>query len=363
MFRFTTCAAACALALSTQVFSHESRTVELQYRIFEIPFIPAYEGEPGMTWARSINDRGEVLVGSAHNSMGGPTISHFFIWHRGHRSPELVTPDPTLRFMDLIQINNRSEVVGTVVDDFEGTPPKARAVIWRRGQPTVIGPSPDDNSGSTHASALNDWGEVVGWSTDPNSAPAFRWFRGHFEVVPTAQVGDLAAISALNNRGQAVGGGSAIGGFIWDRKGRVQAIEGLPGVTPQPFAMNDRGQVVGMFFEAPPGTGERPFLWQDGAAEELPILEGALLNLPRAINNAGTAVGVSGESAVVWREGKVYDLNELVVTQDPKIKRAHLDVAWDINNFGWIAAEGYDPTEQGQPEHAYVLVPEWRHRR
>ena len=70
MTRFTICAAAFALALSTQVFSHGSRepqgrTVELQYKIYEIPFVPPAAGDMGATEVRSVNDRGEVLIATA----------------------------------------------------------------------------------------------------------------------------------------------------------------------------------------------------------------------------------------------------------------------------------------------------------
>ena len=179
MTRFTICAAAFALALSTQVSSHESHgqhggTVELQYKIYEIPYVPVVAGDIGEMQVRSVNDRGEVLIGSWRLSDSGAlVVPRWFIWRGGRRITEFVSPDPTMRFLELIKINNRSEVVGNMIDDPEGTPAKLRAILYRRGQPTVLAALPGYENGITVATSLNDWGEVAGFgSTNSFNLPS-----------------------------------------------------------------------------------------------------------------------------------------------------------------------------------------------
>ena len=87
-------------------------------------------------------------------------------------------------------------------------------------------------------------------------------------------------------------------------------------------------------------------MWQNDAVTALPSLSGRYINNAAAITDAGDIVGESGGKAVIWRDGEVYDLNELLdVPFDAQLRRAI-----DMNRQGRIlvlANDGY----------FYVLVP------
>ena len=78
--------------------------------------------------------------------------------------------------------------------------------------------------------------------------------------------------------------------------------------------------------------------------------------LPLAINNSGSIVGygdreTGGIRAVVWIEGTMYDLNDLVVSGDTW---QELTIAEDINDAGQIVGQGTNPDGEG---HAFLLTP------
>ena len=69
----------------------------------------------------------------------------------------------------------------------------------------------------------------------------------------------------------------------------------------------------------------------------LPSPHGYLQTQAMGINKAGTIVGcgladlTTGNSALIWLDGKVYDLNTLVPTGTP-----HITCAFGINDAGQI---------------------------
>jgi hypothetical protein len=58
---------------------------------------------------------------------------------------------------------------------------------------------------------------------------------------------------------------------------------------------------------------------------------------------------------MLWRDGEMHVLNELIADDDPLKPNVFLEQAFDINNFGWIVAIGGG--------RGYVLIPVWKHRR
>jgi probable HAF family extracellular repeat protein len=370
-------AASLALALSVHAVSGEQhhaarKTTELQYRLVEIPdFTP--DGRQGLSTTISINDRGEVLaVGSRPPvSENDPLPTQVFIWRRGQVVTELSSPDPAFPWFSASRINNRSEVVGTIIDSPEAVPaPTARAFVWRRGRFTVLGPLPS-TGGSTWGDTINDWGEVAGTTlTADFLSMTYRWFRGRFDVMPTAAM-DPAIPLDINNRGQVTGmtwtSDFHYRGFVWSRKGTVRFLDPLPGGGALfPRAINDRGQVVG-FAGFPAPSGSHAFLWEDGTVLDLGTLPGTVESEAQAINEFGTVVGyarpsVVADTAMLWRDGELHDLNDLVAADDPLKSRVRLTGAGDINNFGWIAAGGFDSTYEPWQQRGYVLIPVWKRR-
>lgn len=221
-------------------------------------------------------------------------------------------------------------------------------------------------SGGTHsfATAVNNRGQVVGWSENGVHDPTctgqqvlqFRaaiWEprRGTMQELPPYPGDSTSAATAINQQGQAVGISGkcdiAVGRFsamhavLWDH-GVVTAIPDLGGtVWHTPMDINDHGDVVG--FSNPPGPGDpagdfiaHAFLWTGGpTALDLKTLGDDALSEAFAINNRGQVVGVSfggssGSRAFLFQDDTLYNLNDLVTSDDV------LQSAQDINDAGVI---------------------------
>lgn len=136
--------------------------------------------------------------------------------------------------------------------------------------------------------------------------------------------------------------------FIW-RSGTLSALSGFPAdarsILPANINNNASAKVVGRYYDGATRTWTA-FVWQNDAVTALPSLSGRYINNAAAITDAGDIVGESGGKAAIWRDGEVYDLNELLdVPFDAQLRRAI-----DMNRQGRIlvlANDGY----------FYVLVP------
>lgn len=102
--------------------------------------------------------------------------------------------------------------------------------------------------------------------------------------------------------------------------------------------INDLGQVVG-------SRGGGGYLYVAGAVTTLPSL-GDNGSVPTAVNNATQIVGQSwtptGNHAFVITQGQIVDLNDAIVASSPDKGFVTLERAEDINDSGWIIAEGVD---------------------
>ena len=172
--------------------------------------------------------------------------------------------------------------------------------------------------------------------------------------------GDSAsAATAINEAGQAVGISgrcdqavgrfSALRAIRWERNGKPDTLPTLGGhAWHTPMDINERGDVVG--FGNPPGDGTgadfaaHAFLWPDGSAtaKDLHTLPGDALSEAFAINERGQVVGVSfggaeGSHAFLWQNDVLLDLNDLV-----DIAPDVLQSAQDIDDDGRITGRVRD---------------------
>jgi probable HAF family extracellular repeat protein len=164
----------------------------------------------------------------------------------------------------------------------------------------------------------------------------------------------------VNNRGEIVGisgdCANAVGGFsarhavLWHR-GTVERIGDLGGVAwNTPVAINDEGVVVG-FSDLPGDTGGAPnyhaFSWTRAqGAIDLGTLSGDVRSEALGINEDGLIVGLSRDAhrnirAVIWFEGRIYDLNGLLATPSQTLR---LLFANDVNDRGEISGAAFDAT-------------------
>jgi probable HAF family extracellular repeat protein len=172
--------------------------------------------------------------------------------------------------------------------------------------------------------------------------------------------GDSAsAATAINDAGQAVGISgrcdqavgrfSALRAIRWEQNGKPDTLPTLGGhAWHTPMDINERGDVVGFSNPAGDGTGAdfaaHAFLWTDGSAtaKDLRTLPGDALSEAFAINERGQVVGVSfggleGSHAFLWQDDVLLDLNDLV-----DIAPDVLQSAQDIDDEGRITGRVRD---------------------
>ena len=178
--------------------------------------------------------------------------------------------------------------------------------------------------------------ELPPWPGDPTSA-----------ATAINDAGQAVGISGLCD--QAVGRFSALRAIRWGRNGKPDTLPTLGGhAWHTPMDINERGDVVG--FSNPSGDGSgadfaaHAFLWTDGSAtaKDLHTLPGDALSEAFAINERGQVVGVSfggseGSHAFLWQNDVLLDLNDLV-----DIGPDVLQSAQDIDDDGRITGRVRD---------------------
>lgn len=200
--------------------------------------------------------------------------------------------------------------------------------------------------GSASAGAgVNARGQVAGtWVDAAGENHAFLYSDGLMR-----DIGNLGADSAratgINAAGDVVGssfiaGFAAVHAFLY-QGGTMRDLGTLGGPASSAAAINDAGQIAGTsFIDA---DTQHAFLYTDGLLQDIGSLGGAFTQA-RALNEAGQVVGYSTyadtepgtgfSSAFLFRDGLMFDLNQL--TERPGLWTI-LD-AYGINDAGQIAA-------------------------
>lgn len=206
------------------------------------------------THLAGINDRGDIL-GHAYDPFRS------FLYRNGAFTPVL--------YADTLAINNRGDMVGGLVEyDSSGAAIKLQGFIFNGKTTQTI-----DYPGSidTWLTGINDRGMVIGQYTTSeltSSTRSFLWDRGTY--IPLDIPGENGRVTGINNRGEIVGtfdGYCAIQdvngglGFVYYQGGYTcfvvpDAINEQPGGRfAATFAtdVNDRGQLVGYFYDRTQG--------------------------------------------------------------------------------------------------------------
>ena len=260
-------------------------------------------------------------------------------------------------------INNLGQVVGANRDahDYD------HAFVW--DQMTGWKALAQGDVNGSWANGINDAGIVVG---DLYGDGALWQTNG--DIVRLGDLGGAySAAFALNSRGDVVGlssldpAGVQQHAFIWNQNA-MQDMGVTDSITKgfQDYAIardiNDRGQVVGYAVglneNNNPEVPDNGFIWDEANGLES-LVPGVRF---RGINNAGHAVGISftqhrqstGASwdAMLYENGALYNLNDLITRPSD----FYIMTATGINEAGQIIAWG-DVSSDNGTSHGFLLTP------
>ena len=190
---------------------------------------------------------------------------------------------------------------------------------------TVLG-LPSRASGAK-ALGLSDLGVVVGESYDPSAPEAVVWLNELPIRLPLP--GPNGSARGVNEANQVVGWmGSSTGtqsdAFLYDLDtGELTNLGHLPDGTGAAKAINECGDIVGFGIAEQPdrSTITRAIVWTGGSMQVLEPLPGFKRSGANDLNDEGVVVGqcwqteasINASTAFVWRDGVMWDLNELLL--------------------------------------------------
>lgn len=233
-------------------------------------------------------------------------------------------------------VNNNNQVVGY---SFLSTPNTWHATLWNNSTTaTDLGTLGGNNS---EAFAINNAGNVVGWSHDSNGDSRATLWSG-------SSIIDLGAVdSSIESEAYAINASNQIVGLSmigstryatsWSYDGSNVTVTNL-GVG-EAYAINDGGTIVG-------ASGDSAVIWSGGNMTSLTSLFGE--SSASDINNAGLIVGDSRDASgdyhgVLWSGGNIFNLTTLL--EQPLIDAGWLITdAFSINDKGNILAYAEDST-------------------
>lgn len=300
--------------------------------------------------ATGLNNKGHVVGGAdtAQHGKGPEFITNVFVWQNGRMR---AVPGLDGSHAYVVAVNDAGQMVGAYSPD----PLKAKftsALFTLSGKVRLLGGFPATQHGYSlsQAEALNVKGQVVGISNNQ----AFFWSGGRLRKLRPPLGYQASEARAVNDVGQAagkadrnIGGAVRTHALLWADGGQVKDLGVLARYTDSVGrAINNRGQVTGWVGVTRGTPGRRlafhyqAFLWQNGKMRGL----GSIPRIPdskaAAINDKGQIVGNAyyrtDEAALLWQNGKVYELNTLV----PPHSGWKLQNALGINNRGQIVGNG-----------------------
>lgn len=315
------------------------------------------------SFALGVNERGQVVGTARTTPAGRPQLAAR--WSGGPADTL-----PTLEgstFGRAFDVNEAGLAVG---EAFTPAPEVSRAVAWTpAGDLLAVGSL--NAQGTGVANDVNNRGQVVGASSNGTHVRAFLGRVGAVRELPLPQaegpVGTTRA-NAIASDGSVAGVSfvthqhgdhthSVAQATVWTR-GVARILEGSgEDLSSIAYGLSGGRMVVG---EERLGADWRAVQWVDGEARVLPGLPGLRHSRAVAVNHAGLAVGyatgfygfstIDGR-ALLWHDGRVVDLNDLVDLPAGHVLRA----ASDINGAGTVV--GTMSTPDGLRGFSLTLPP------
>ena len=373
------CVAASASAASADPHRHRSN-------LYRITVLPALGGTVANSRGKSINDFG--VVAGYSNAPNGKR--HAAAWAFG-RKLDLGTLGTDLALASMVPWpvkNNVGLISGiSLTDDIDPNGGQGwsctaggflanpdghtcHGFVWAWGRMRDLPPLPGGRN--SFATGTNNWGQTGGWAENGVAdsdcvAPQAQQFKpviwgpgnGQVRVLPLVDGDTSGSVTALNDRGQAVGisgicdqavgRSSARHAVMWDH-GHLVRIDN-PNQAPYwntAMALNERGDVAG--FAGTPGDFDgnftRAFAWSRSSGWIwVDLLAGDIAAIGTGINERGQVVGYSNDAAPafhawIWQNGQTSNLNDLIDRSNGF--GGTLNLADDINDFGVITGRGTD---------------------
>jgi uncharacterized membrane protein len=303
------------------------------------PLCTTLEGHPPEMSGAAINQRGDITGNLFCTSSGT-----MYIYDSATDQVSIVEPPGSTVFA----INNKQQIAGT---HFRG---ENFAFIETGGRLIMVG-----LVGENFAVDLNDSGVVVGGlDFGQISEHAFKWKAGKLTDIDPQLGGRGSVASAINDRNEITGDSNALGAFLLSPTGKVTQLGTLGGSATTPQAINIYAEITGCSMRSD-GTAHA-FLWQrhrlhdlgpsgmdscgaginsDGVVVGCTLLSGSLPGFGACAGSNGP-MQLPATFALLWRDGDVYDLNQLIDKSDPLYGTITLYGATGINDAGQIVANG-----------------------
>lgn len=296
------------------------------------------------------------LVGTSYGNFD----SKAFFWTQGNMQ------DIGCTFGSALAVNDTDHVTGYCGPDDRHT----IAFVWSPGLGiNYIGTLPGDDISA--GLGINSLGQVVGNSLDSSSAislHAFFWDpKNGFTSIGNLPGGSFSGADGINALGMVVGYANVDDfphdhAWVWSKSTGIIDLGVLPSNSQNSFAqaINYGGVIVG---EATVGKNSqnRAVQWKNGKIKNLGLLNNSIYSFATAINNSNVIVGESGPAgkkgkdvshAVIWRDGDLKDLNNLVCGTTNLVLLSARGIN-DSGQIGGYAALATDPATK----HGFLLNP------
>ncbi|HEY1213849.1 MAG TPA: hypothetical protein VGE93_09495 [Bryobacteraceae bacterium] len=332
---------------------------------------------PGGTFSQATAITNKALLGGLATNADG--TQHAVLWSHGSitdiGTPGLGGPDSAL-----FGLNERGQATGLAEtaakdpngEDFcgYGTFLVCQPFLWQDGAmarlPTLGGENGEAGQINIHGTVAGNVENATLDSTCPSGvAQIFQekpvvWEHGEVRELDTFPGDPDGWAFGINDKGEVVGASGECAPLnpqngvyvlsrhplLW-RKNRTIYLPTLGGsgaLGPGNVALqiNNRGRAVGVS-NLPGDKTYHAVLWEDSTRVlDLQTLPGDFASAALGVNDAGEVVGVSLDTelnpgAFLWREGRMFDLNQLA--PDAPL---HLLVAHSINSRGEIVGFGVD---------------------